>query len=75
MNLNDAPQISLDGEDRVVRTFSANYTEGSEPLAIVPNLFVVDTDPMDMIRRWVEVMWYLYYLVMSYNMYIYRSAT
>ena len=51
MNLNDAPQISLDGEDRVVRTFSANYTEGSEPLAIVPNLFVVDTDPMDMIRR------------------------
>ena len=51
MNLNDAPQISLDGEDRVVRTFSTNYTEGSGPLAIVPNLFVVDTDPMDMIRR------------------------
>jgi len=63
VNLNDAPQISLDGEAPVITSSSTNYIEGSGPQAIVPNLFVVDTDPMDMIQRWVEVTWYLYYLV------------
>ena len=66
VNLNDPPQISLDGEDPVITAFSTNYTEGDGPQQIVSNLFVVDTDPMAIIRRWVEVMWYLHNLVMSY---------
>ena len=51
VNLNDPPQISLDGEDPVITAFPTNYTEGGGPLAIVSNLFVVDTDPMAIIRR------------------------
>jgi len=51
VNINDAPVVSLNGEDPIVMAFPSNYTEGSGAQRVVSNLFVIDTDPMPMIQR------------------------
>ena len=51
MNVNDAPVVSLNGEDPVITAFSSSYTEGTGAQTVLSNLFVVDTDPMPMIQR------------------------
>ena len=51
VNINDNPAISLVGESPIIRDLAVNYTEGSGPMTIVPNVFVIDTDPVEMISR------------------------
>lgn len=51
MNTNDPPAISLDGVDPVIITLSANYTEGSGSVEIVPSAAIVDPDPDPMVQR------------------------
>ena len=41
-------------------SYTASYTEGDRAVTIVPNLYVVDTDPDPVIIRWVLYLrsWY-----------------
>ena len=51
-NTNDAPAISLNGEeDPVNQMLSITYIEGTRAQQVAPNLTVVDPDPDAMIRR------------------------
>ena len=51
-NTNDAPAISLNGEeDPVNQVLSVTYIEGTLAQQVVPNLTVVDIDPDSRIRR------------------------
>ena len=52
INTNDNPFVSLDGEHPIIMTSTISYTEGSGPLTILSNLFVVDNDPSPIITRW-----------------------
>ena len=52
INTNDNPFVSLDGENPIIMTSTISYTEGSGPLTILSNLFVVDNDPSPIITRW-----------------------
>ena len=51
INTNDNPLISLNGESPVTTMYTTTYTEAMGPVAIVPNLYVVDTDPSPVIIR------------------------
>jgi len=50
-NTNDAPFVSLNGSDPVIFSLGAEFREGSQALAIVPRLQVIDVDPDAMIQR------------------------
>ena len=55
MNVNDAPAISLDGEDPVITIRSVNYTEGNGSVEIVPNIVILDSDPSPIIQRYLAI--------------------
>ena len=50
-NTNDRPSVSLNGETPIVTEFTSSYMEGSGPVAIVPNINVIDIDPNALIIR------------------------
>ena len=51
VNTNDAPAVSLDGEDPIISTLDLNYVEGDLNVIVAPNLVIVDVDPDPMIQR------------------------
>ena len=51
VNTNDAPEVSLNGEDPIIGTLDLNYVEGDRNVFVAPNLVIVDVDPDPMIQR------------------------